>query len=285
MLALKTFGSAYTVANPKEKRAQRNVVSELAVGTPVHVSEVYSRRLTEPTLCERHQLRPGSSLDPKTGYDFSCAADRARALRELDEEDPLFTLLSPECTDFSTAQLTNWSRDPERYKAQLQNSIMHLRFAIHIAKDRVRKGKFILFEQPRTASSWTDREMVALLERPEIIYTWVSQCQYGQRVGTDGLNRKDTGWATNSPIVAEAVSRKCECPAGTHEWLVGGKCKKAARYSDGLCDCILAAMRKQIEASFPHLLVEEEQTTSDMGVDEEDGDYDSVLDMDIDEED
>ncbi len=275
LLALKVFGSAYLVANPKEKRTQRNAVSELALGTPVHGSEVYSKRLTDPALCERHQLRLGSALDLKIGYDFCCAADRARALRKLDEEDPLFTLLSPECTDFSTAQLTNCSRDPERYKDQLLNSIMHLRFAIYIAKHRIRKGKFILFEQPRFASSWTDREMVTLLDMPEVIHTWGSQCQYGQRVGTGGLNRKDTGWATNSPIVAAAVGIFCDCPKGTHEWLVGGKCKKASRYPDELCDHMLAAMRQQIEASFPHFLVEEENKVLDMDNDEEDGDYDS----------
>ena len=59
-------------------------------------------------------------------------------------------------------------------------------------------------------------------------------------VGTsDHLNSMDTSWLTNSLIILEAVTKKCNCPVGSHETIQEGLAQKAAAYPDRLCHDLL----------------------------------------------
>ena len=43
-------------------------------------------------------LTAGSSMDLLTGWNFELKSDRDRAIRQIDEEKPMFVIGSPPCT-------------------------------------------------------------------------------------------------------------------------------------------------------------------------------------------
>ena len=72
----------------------------------VDISEVFSPpRVVMQGL--KIGLRAGSSMDLLTGWNFELKADRDRALKQLDDEEPMLVLGSPPCTCFSNQQELN----------------------------------------------------------------------------------------------------------------------------------------------------------------------------------
>ena len=76
------------------------------------------------------------------------------------------------------------------------------------------------------------------------MYTKADQCQYGLRGESGHPQRKRTGFATNSPEIAKALSAPGD---HQHEVIIGGnKSKKAQVYPEGLRTAILAAYAQSI---------------------------------------
>ena len=80
------------------------------------------------------------------------------------------------------------------------------------------------------------------------------QCAFGLTT-TDPVHgvllaRKHTRFATKSPAVAEALSRRCECrdrPGLPKLGLLAtGRAAAAAIYPDGLCDAMCTGLKKQL---------------------------------------
>ena len=81
------------------------------------------------------------------------------------------------------------------------------------------------------------------------------QCAYGQTsIDPDGfarLAKKPTGWMTNSPCIAEAVSRRCSNErvadeSKHHALLMGGRASATERYPSRLVTAVLRALRAQL---------------------------------------
>lgn len=70
------------------------------------VMEVFSPQRVGQ-VCHEFNLVPGPALDLRTGYDFSKAVDRARAMPLYHDTTPEMTILSPLCTEFSRLQSLN----------------------------------------------------------------------------------------------------------------------------------------------------------------------------------
>ena len=77
-------------------------------------------------------------------------------------------------------------------------------------------------------------------------------CAYGMKSKDEfgeGLVKKPTGWATNSPYIAEQVSQLCsnrhKGAKHRHAHLISGKAKAAEVYPVKLCTAILKGLRRQ----------------------------------------
>ena len=82
--------------------------------TETHVAEIFGPgRFT--VRARRFDLRPGTAMDLRTGYDFNKEADRLRARECQTNELPLLLVGSPRCAAFS--QLQNLAKDSERWRA------------------------------------------------------------------------------------------------------------------------------------------------------------------------
>ena len=70
------------------------------------VSEMFSPERVI-TVCERYGLPPGAAMDIKSGYNFDLAADRAKAWKSMEEDEPMLVIGSLPCAFFSGFQELN----------------------------------------------------------------------------------------------------------------------------------------------------------------------------------
>ncbi len=97
--------------------------------------------------------------------------------------------------------------------------------------------------------------MIQLLAYPNVIRTKGHMCAYGmksQDAEGEGQVLKPTGWATNSPYIAEQVSKLCSNrwrgAKHRHVHLISGRAKAAEVYPPRLCTAILKGLRAQFIA-------------------------------------
>ena len=116
-------------------------------------------------------------------------------------------------------------------------------------------GLYFLHEHPDGATSWNMREMINLIDQPGVFRLTGHMCPHGMKswdVHGEGLVLKPTGWATNSPCLAQAMSRKCSNEVPNQEdWhrhitLVGGKASACEVYPPRLVETILKALKAQL---------------------------------------
>ncbi len=189
-------------------------------------------------------------------WDFNVPAKRDKALAKIRKEKPLLLIGSPMCTAFS--QLQNLSRDKgnvEQNKLSLANGIKHIRFCIQLYWDQHKHGRYFLHEHPNAATRGQLPEMVQLLMHPDVIRTKGDMCAHGMASKDkhgSGLVQKPTGWATNSPHIAEQVSAQCSNrwrgAQHRHVHLVSARAKAAEVYPPKLCIAIPQGLRRQLIA-------------------------------------
>ncbi len=233
---------------------------EARQGARAIVSEVYSPPRVTKLLREakmRHAI-PGLALDltvsdPLDGmpWDFSLPAKRRRARQLFAEQKPYIIIGSPECTHFCLFQAMDMARskDVEAMKRAKTAAIVHLDFVAQLYADQISRGKYFLHEHPLRATSWTEDPIAKILQRSDVIRVHGDQCQYGAEVqsgphaGRPIL--KPTGFMTNAPAVARALSLRCQgtwddCSrrrGGQHQSCSGRYAREAAKYSKELCRC------------------------------------------------
>ena len=87
-------------------RGQDSMIGMFTALNIVDISEVFS----PPRVVMQGMkigLKAGSSMDLLTGWNFELKADRDRAMRQLEEEEPMLVTGSPPCTYFSNLQELN----------------------------------------------------------------------------------------------------------------------------------------------------------------------------------
>ena len=150
----------------------------------IDITEVFSP-LRVVTQGEKLGLRSGSSMDLLTGWNFELKADRERAIRKIEEEEPMLVIGSPPCTYFSTLQELNKfnQRYNEEWLARCNDNLTkatnHIKCCITLYRMQMDKGRYWLHEHPWSAKSWQIPEMEELFEDPKVQFAYADQCQFG----------------------------------------------------------------------------------------------------------
>ena len=206
-------------------------------------------------------LRPGTCLDLRTGWD----ADKPGAFKKLmdmiDAEKPELIIGSPKCAPFSTL-IRDWTKDYPRYRAELASGLRHLKMVCAAYLKQIQAGRLFLHEHPRNASSWKIPCIKQILELPGIMLVFGDQCPFGLTGqlddGTVALLRKETGWMTNGRHIAEAVSVRCtnrHKPCHMHHVHAPIRarrhnCRASERYPERLVLAVLRALRKELNEKY-----------------------------------
>ena len=112
---------------------------------------------------------------------------------------PVLIVLCPPCTAFSIVQELNlpkmqWAKAVK----MIQTGLEHLHLAIEVAKWQVRRGRYIVVDQPETARSWKEESVQELKKMAGVMEVSLDQCMYGLQVDELGLNKKPTKLLVNS---------------------------------------------------------------------------------------
>ena len=109
-------------------------------------------------------------------------------------------------------------------------------------------GLYFLHEHPATASSWKNKHVMDILDRPEVQRIVSPMCAFGMMQEDEegeALVKKDTAFMTNSRAIAERLERKCG-KDHRHIVLIGGRAKRAEVYPEELCRQIIRGLVEQM---------------------------------------
>ena len=244
------------------------------------VSEVYSPpRITQEIARTRPaHLSPGLALDltvndPDDGqpWDFTVPAKRIKARKLLQRSKPMLLIGSPMCTAFSTWQRLNATRaNPGARRRAYKEACEHMEFVAQLYHDQISEGRYFVHEHPQFASSWDLECIKRLLRLPGVGKTRGDQCQYGAEAPHGPLKgcpvMKPTGFMSNSPMILEALSKRCtrsqavpnEEPGistgtwcsrkqgGKHAPCAGNICREMAKYPRELCRAVIRGLTAQL---------------------------------------
>lgn len=247
MLHSVTFDPTETVMREIEK-------SLTALGLDdVHIAEIFcpGRFTAQASL---FGLIPGTAMDLRTGWDFNLPENRRRAEQCVKSERPALLVGSPKCAAFSILQ--NLNPDSPQWRATLREGIEHLTFVCHLYKIQIEENRFFLHEHPDSAASWGLWMVREISEMPSVIRTSGDQCPFGL-LGSDefgpALIQKRTGWMTNSPRIAAAVTKRCTNrinPKHMHHRhgrvFAWKNCRESEAYPPRLVSAILKALRAEL---------------------------------------
>ena len=217
------------------------------------VAELFSpARFTSE--CNRFGLEPGVAFDLRTGWDFDIPKHCEAAEKLLERKDPWLLIGSPTCGPFTSLQSLR-PDTPEsiaEYHRLLAKAYRHLAFCVYLYRKQRARGRRILHEHPEGAWSWKLKMMLDLEAEEGMIKIVGDQCPYGQKSSDElgeGLVRKSTGWLTDDPFIAAAVSRRClnrsrprDDPHHRHVHLISGRPRGAERYPRLLVWAILKGL-------------------------------------------
>ena len=217
------------------------------------VCEVFSVPRINQHVDNQDGLHRGKNYDLVLGDDFLQPQHRKRVRDEICKEDPFCVTLCPPCTMFS--QRRRSTNDPVVERKKLREAIILLNYAIEICEDRMKRGRYFLFEHPQGARSWKCKKMVELLNKPQVSEVVLDMCQYGMCDRVNGKpHRKSTRLVGNlHEDVMQGLHRRCN---GEHEHqpLEGRVClgghwynrtRLAQEYPDEFCKAVCRAILAQ----------------------------------------
>ena len=234
----------------------------------VDVMEIFSPpRFTEKA--SQFGLKPGVAIDLSTckldgtPWNLEDPNDEAELVKIQEEEEPALLTGGPPCSPFSTlAHLSKARSAPGEYEARLERGRHTLRVGCRAYTRQHEAGRWFLHEHPWGASSWAEPEMQELLHTPGIFCVKGPMCHWEMppppgRKGDGSVPeyvRKETGWMTNSPLLAKILEQSCSNDVGGKPWhrhisLVGWVAHFAARYPPRLVTAVLRGLREQMFAS------------------------------------
>ena len=245
----------------------------------IKISELYS----EPRVSaqgERQGCEAGTCFDLKTGYNFNVKADRVRAWKRIKNEDPDLVVVCPPCGPFSVLQEWNYPKmEKEKAMMILGEGLEHLEFSMEIFEWQVRRGKLALFEHPDTSRAWKEECVQRMLRLPQVQRVVGDQCQYGLRVrAEEELNKKPTGFMTNSKHIAQRVSKRCD-GGHSHQSLISGRAKDAEAYPRDLCKEIVKGLKESVSTLV--FLAEDEKIWAEEDDAEDQQDVKDALDQEV----
>ena len=235
------------------------------------VAEVYSPpRGVE--MARKPGFRAGWSLDLTTmdeegrPWDFNQVHMRNMAVRKLLSDKPRLLIRSPMCTALCSFNNINYKNmNPEEVQQRVQYGRQHLEFCTKLYELQWKEGRYLLHEHPQAVTSWNEKCMTKLLEKVGVQRVVGDQCVYGLKIKDGdkaGLARKRTGSLTNSPCIAQALSKRCpntwDKKVHEHIRLEPGRTKAAQEYPPELCHAICKGLKAQMGADRKgHFLIAE----------------------------
>ena len=109
-----------------------------------------------------------------------------------------------------------------------------------------------MHEHPVQASSWDIDEIRQMAKEEGVVITVADQCMYGLKTWSkdrsikDMPARKRTKFMTNSPCIAEELSRRCK-GQHVHQQLMDGRATEAAIYPEPLCRAICVGLIREMK--------------------------------------
>ena len=140
--------------------------------------------------------------------------------------------------------------DRARAAAEIQ-----LNFVSELYQEQIDGGRYFLHEHPMWATSWQVASIAGICQQPGVQRVQGDQCQYGAEArsgpGQGQPIMKPTGFMTNSPMVARALSKRCmgqggDCSrpeGGQHQACSGKHAKEVAKYPRKLCRAMIKGVR------------------------------------------
>ena len=242
-----TWDTAVRIARIHNQE-NKEVLAKIFKGADI--TEVYSQPRVA-RACMSSGLIGGSSLDLRTGWDFTKPSHQAAAVMLVKSEAPLLLVGSPPCTKFSNLQNLNLAFRGDEWKNKFlvdrEKDVEHLKFCCKLYKMQRALGRYYLHEHPDSASSWSVDCISDMLKEEGTLRVVGDQCQYGlvtTKKGVTGPAKKPTGFMTNSPMIARRLSLRCD-GSHTHIHLDEGRAKAAEEYPEGLCREICRGLKDQ----------------------------------------
>ena len=233
------------------------------LGCQHDVSEFYSPpRVVK--MAKALGMRGGVSLDltvpASDGYvwDFSRKHCRDKAMQIIQDQKPLFLMLSPECMPYSNIQNLNMRTAEGKAKVERarRRGDVHLRFCVSLAEAQMSGGRYFVYEHPKSAASWENPAIVRLMGKTGVMRTELDQCEFGL-VSKDEHGEapamKPTSLLTNSVEVDRMMHRKCG-GGHRHVHLMAGRARAAAHYPAKFCRALCKDMKRQARVDASDLM-------------------------------
>ena len=171
-------------------------------------------------------LKVIGSFDLSSGWDWKKASDRKKVWDLIEEEEPDLMILSPPCGPLSRLQNSTppWKRaDPEQHERDVIEARAMVAWCTRIARDRMRKGKYFIFESSATCAAWRLPAMGHLMDFDECQRVTVPACSVGLRDRESKLPfKKSWSFLTNAEAIA-AMLDKLECSQDHDHQVVEGR--------------------------------------------------------------
>ena len=177
----------------------------------------------------------------------------------IEQDEPLLITGSPPCHLFSELQAIRWNKiPPEIREKRMKEALHHLHTFYDAYEKQIKEGRYFLHEAPWGATSWKDERVERISQMDGVRTVRGPTCKWGMtatdRRGLQGTGyvRKETGWMTNHPGLAELVETECANKMGGGAWhrhvrLIGGIAQQAARYLPQLVRVVLACFKHELE--------------------------------------
>ena len=189
-------------------------------------------------------------FDLDFGWNVLDDGDFNSALRYLRQHQPTMVWFAPPCSHWSS--LRNLGRPPSSRECSDNLEVMSRTF--RLLTTVASYGGFYALEQPRTARSWRDSALSSLSELPHCQLAIFEQCAFGLASTSGSLIRKSTQIATNSPVLAQAMQRRCSGDRKHADSLSSDvQARDTAHYPRAMCRTIRLAVERELFYAFAHV--------------------------------
>ena len=202
-------------------------------------------------------------MDILDGYDLLDAKGQRMLFETLRVHRPYCVVVAFDCKLWSL--LNNLKSDPELLQEKRETvGRRSLKLVIKICLWQHSHGRFFLVENPAGSLAWVWEDLLArLLKECQAKFVISDQCAYGKVDLESGRPiRKPTGWLSNDEVLLNHLGKRCTCPCGSHELVLGNnrfgrRSKQAAAYPIGLCKAICQGILDSMKVGYASRVVQE----------------------------